>query len=169
MDGRKRFGRIAFSLAIAMLLGLAPAASLAQYRGGPPEPPDPERTLDRMAERLDLDDQQREDLSAIFTAHRREMRSTHEAIRAAREALNTQIEAEDFDERAIRKAASVLTALDADRAVGRAKLFQEIRGILTPEQYQEFQQMREDRRGRMGPGRRGPFSGPNSGSPRRGF
>jgi len=169
MDRKERLGRIAFPLALALLLGLAPALCLAQPRGGPPGPPDPERMLDRMTEQLDLSDQQRQDLDAVFAAHRKAMRSTHEAMSAARETLDSQIHAETFDERAIRKAAAVMAVLEADQAVGRAKLFQEIRGILTPEQLQEFEQTREDRRERMGPGRRGDFPGPDPDSRRKSF
>ncbi len=169
MDRKERLGRLAFPLALALLLGLAPALSLAQPRGGPPGPPDPERMLDRMTERLDLTDQQRQDLDAVFTNHRKTMRPTHEAMRTARESLDSQIHAEDFDEGAIRKAAAVMAVLEADQAVGRARLFQEIRGILTPEQVEKFEQLREERQEKRGSGRRGEFPGPGLGSRRGSF
>ena len=170
MDRKERPARIALPLALALLLGLAPALCLAQGRGGPPPgPPDPERMLDRMTEQLDLSDQQKQDLDAVLAAHRKAMRSTREAMGAARETLDSRVHAETFDEAAIRKAAAVMAVLEADQAVGRAKLFQEIRGILTPEQFQKLEQTREERRERMGPGRRGEFPGPGPGSRRDSF
>ena len=169
MNGKKRLGRIAVPLVLTLLLGLAPALCLAQPRGGPPGPPDPEMMLERMTEQLGLSDQQSDQLEALFTAHRKAMRSVHEAMRTAREALNAQIHAETIDEAAIRKAAGVMAVLEADQAVNRAKLFQEIRGILTPEQFQKLEQIREERRERMGPGHRGEFPGPGPGSRRDSF
>ena len=164
MEGKQRLARSAFPLALALLFGLAPAFSLAQPGGGPPGPPDPEMMIERMTEQLGLTDQQGDDLAAIFAAHRKAMRSVHEATRTARENLDTQIHAASFDETAIRKAASVLAVLEADRAVAQAKLFQEIRKILTPEQIQKLEQIREERRERMGPGRgmHSPGTGPKT-------
>jgi len=162
MNGKERLARTVFPLALALLFGLAPALCLAGPGGGPPGPPDPEMMIERMTEQLGLNDQQSDDLEAVFAAHRKAMRSTHEAMRTARENLSNQIHSETFDEVAIRKAAGVVAALEADQAVGRGKLFQEIRRILTPEQLQKFEQIREERRERMGPGRgeRSPGPGP---------
>ena len=89
--------------------------------------------------------------------------------KVSEEALNAQIHAETIDEAAIRKAAGVVAVLEADQAVNRAKLFQEIRGILTPEQLQKFEQMREERRERMGPGRGMHSPGPDPESRRESF
>ena len=161
MNGKQRLARTAIPLALALLFGLAPALCLAGPGGGPPPGPhDPEMMLERMTEQLGLSDQQSDDLAALFAAHRKAMRSTHEAMRTARESLQNQIHAETFDEAAIRKASGVVAALEADQAVGRAKLFQEIRRILTPEQLQKLEEIRAERRERMGPGRGEHFPGP---------
>jgi Spy/CpxP family protein refolding chaperone len=160
MNGKERLARTAIPLALALLFGLAPALCLAEPGGGPPGPPDPEMMIERMTEQLGLTEQQSDDLEAVFAVHRKAMRSVHEATRTARENLDTQVHAATFDEAAIRKAAGVLAVLEADRAVAQAKLFQEIRRILTPEQLQKLEQIREERRERMGPGRGEHLPGP---------
>ena len=162
MQGTNRYARIGLPLLLTLALGLVPALSLARQDDPPPGPPDPQRMLDHMAEKLDLSDQQRQDLAAAFASHKEAMRAGGEKMRAAREALDKQIHADVFNESAIRQAASTVGALEAERAVDRGKLFQQVRGILNDEQLQKFLDMEEHHRERMqehrefGPPRHGP-------------
>jgi Spy/CpxP family protein refolding chaperone len=79
-----------------------------------------------------------------------------------RQALSDQITADMFDEAAIRDHASQLAELEADLAVTRAQHAQEIRGMLTDEQWAQFKKIRQHReRSAMGMGqRRGPGDHP---------
>ena len=164
MDRKTRLARLAPLALLTLMLCLVPTLGMAQRGGPPPGPPDPEMMLDHMTERLDLSDQQRQGLAAVFAAHRESVRAEDEKMFAARKTLGDQIHSETFDEVAIRKAAAAVASLEADRAVERGRLFQQIRGILTPEQLKEFEEMREHRRERMeqrrGDGPMGPGPGP---------
>jgi periplasmic protein CpxP/Spy len=166
---KERLGRLIFPLALAVLLGLVPALGFAKPADPPPGPmgpggPDPEMMLDRLTEKLDLSDQQRQDLAGIFASHKEAMRATFAKMKDARDALDQAIHADTFDETAIRDASAAVAAVEANGAVERGKLFQQVKGILTPEQLQKFEEMRQNRKERMHDrhGRGGPH-GPGRG------
>jgi Spy/CpxP family protein refolding chaperone len=156
------------TIAICGLLLLAAALpALAQppghgHRGHGPGGMDGHR-LEHLALRLELSDGQREELEASFKSRFEAGAEARRALFEARRALADQVRAEIFDEAAIREAAGVLAALEADAAVTRAKHAQQLRQILTPEQLAELKEMRDERgEGRFGRrGRRGRgFGGP---------
>ena len=152
--------------AIGLLLVGAALPALAQPPGKGGRGPgfmDGHR-LEHLALRLELSDGQREELKAAFSERFEAGAERRQAMFEARRALRQAIHAESFDEAAIREAAAAVAALEADRAVERAKGAQKLREILTPEQLAELEQMREDRRsGRRGlRGRGRGFGGPPS-------
>jgi Spy/CpxP family protein refolding chaperone len=145
--------------ALALMAAAVPA--LAQGRGDRhrrgPGGMDGHR-LEHLAQRLELSDAQREELKEAFASRLEVGAEARRAIFEARRALEAQIHADAFDEQAIRDAARELAALEADAAVERARRAEQMRQILTPEQFAELEEMREDRKqsGRRGPrGRRG--------------
>jgi Spy/CpxP family protein refolding chaperone len=162
MQVKNKLGRNAPALVLTLLLGLAPTLGLAEHGDYPPGPPDPERMLNHLTEQLDLSDQQRKDLAGVFAAHKEAVRADGDKMKAAWEALETQIHADAFDESAIRQASAGVAALQANRAVERGKLFQAIRGILTPDQLQKFQEMRQQHQDMMKE-RGGPMGGRHHG------
>ena len=102
---------------------------------------------------LDLTDEQRAQIRALLDEHHEAMEPQREAMEAAHENLRTRMQAEAFDESSVRQAADAIAALHADRIVANAALRNQIRGLLTPEQKDELQEMRErrsDREGRPG-------------------
>lgn len=140
--------RMTIPLSLAMILLLAPVLTAAQpaergarYRGP---------HMEWVFERLDLTPEQETAVKELFDKHHEAMWDERDQMRAARRALHDQIQAEEFDEVAIREAAAVLAALEADRAVERARLHRQLRGILTPDQLEELQEMHRGRRGRFG-------------------
>lgn len=148
---------------VAIALAL-PALALAGGGHGPghhprgmsgagpgPGPDDPEMHAEMMARHLDLTDEQQAQLEELLVARRDQREATRDQMRAAREALADQIHADVFDETAVRAAAAQVAVLEADQAVARAQMFQEIKQILTPEQLERMQQMREERREFRGP------------------
>jgi len=113
----------------------------------------------RLLQELDLSQEQRDAIGDLLLAHRTAMRGQRDAMRAARGALMDATHAETLDEAAVRAAAAEVAALEADRAVARARVFQQVQAILTPEQRTELQQRIAERRaegprGRGGPGPR---------------
>lgn len=157
--------RMTIPLSLGMILLLAPILTAAQPadRGGPPPGPHMEWIL----ERLDLTAEQEKAVQELFTKHHDAMLEGREQMCAARAALRDQIEAEELNEVAIREAAAAVAALEADRAVERARVHQQLRSILTPDQADQLQEMQREWRGRFGDCTEGGF-GPHGPHGRRG-
>lgn len=62
-------------------LGFGPRPGFGPGRGGPPVPPISGRMLERIGSRLDLSDEQRERLSALFQARRERFRTIGREMR----------------------------------------------------------------------------------------
>jgi Spy/CpxP family protein refolding chaperone len=152
--------------ALALLLAAIPAALVAQPHGGFGSRGFGEgRMLERIADRLELSDEQREQVRAVHEVYRPDAEALADVMRAAREDLQEKIWSDSFDEVAIREAAGRVAAVSADLAVLRARVHGDVRQILTPEQIEKAELMREmigdfaeARRGRRGggPGRGAP-------------
>lgn len=115
--------------------------------------------------RLDLSEDQREQIRDVLEQERELAEGYREQMRALRAELEDQIESDPFDENAVRAKAEAVAALGADMAVLRARRSGQIRELLTSEQLSELEELkakresfREQRRGRFGP-RRGPRTG----------
>jgi Spy/CpxP family protein refolding chaperone len=95
--------------------------------------------------RLDLTEAQREQVRTIVQRHREDFQGVAERMRVARKALDDAINAEQVNEGAIRNASATLADIQADGAVLRAKVRQEVWGLLTPEQRQKATALRAER------------------------
>lgn len=137
------------AIATALALGLAFTGFAASQDRGP-RPDKGEQRVERIAQRLDLDESQAEELTGKMRAHRETMAPSVEALREAQAALDNQITDVVFDETAIRNRAAAVAELQADLAVARALHAQELRELLTPEQYAELQKMHQRRARAMG-------------------
>jgi Spy/CpxP family protein refolding chaperone len=102
---------------------------------------------------LDLSDTQQEQIKAVMESHRDEQKAIGDRMRTAREALRDAIEADTFDEAAIRAAAARIGAVEADAAVLQGKIRAEIVALLTPEQAKKAKQLRSEMENRMKDGR----------------
>ncbi len=131
-------------LALSLLLTAIPAALLAAPPGHGGRPGGPGRGFmaEHMADRLELTDEQREQIRAIHQAHGDETAPLMEALSAARRELDDAIHAELFDEALIRAAAGSVAEAEADLAVRRAQITGDVRQVLTPDQYQKARDMR---------------------------
>lgn len=130
-------------LALPLLLTLLPAALLADGQHGFGHGPRHGGFMaGRIAERLELTDQQRERIGEIRDSYSEEARALLENLGAERRELATAIHADPLDESAIRDAASQVARVEADMAVQRARIFSEIRQILTPEQVEKAEELR---------------------------
>ena len=116
-------------------------------RHGPP-PGDGPR-MERIFERLDLTDEQREQVRGVLDGHSEATAAEREELRTRREALMELVRAPEIDEAAIRAAAGEVAAIKTDLLVARAALHQELRQLLTPEQIEQLEELRERRRERM--------------------
>lgn len=150
MKIRQHSGRLVAAAAVTAVLLVAATLAVAQPAGHRHGPGEPGEFLDHLTRRLDLTDDQRATLAGLFASHREVRMTEREQLQAARDTLDEQVHADVFDEGAIRAAAAELAALGAERAVARARLLQEVRGVLTPDQMEQFQEMMSWRRERMG-------------------
>lgn len=93
-----------------------------------------QRLFDRIADRLDLSDTQREQARDVLKSHKGEILAAIRQVRSSRSALRQAIDAERVDEGAIRGRAADLGRAEADAAVLRARIRAEILPILNDDQ-----------------------------------
>jgi len=118
---------------------------------------------DRLAKELDLSKEQTEQVKAIFRKHRDETASLRKEMVSGRRELRNLTQSDKPDEAAIREQVKKIAATGGDLAVRRARMSQEVRALLTPEQIRKFRALQEkrDRRidGMMNRGQEGPPKG----------
>ena len=100
---------------------------------------------DRLAKALDLSKEQTEQVKAIFLKHRDETAPLRKEMVSGRRTLRNMIQSDKPDEAAIREQVKKIAATGGDLAVRRAKMSQEVRTVLTPEQIQKFRALQEKR------------------------
>ena len=98
---------------------------------------------------LDLSDAQREQLRSVMASHRAEFQALGERMRTAHDALDAVVTADAVDESAIRARSADVAAVQADAAVVRAKVHQEIYSLLTAEQQAKAKELKAQAEARM--------------------
>ncbi len=94
---------------------------------------------------LNLTADQKTRVQAVMDKYRSEMQASRQKMATARDEVGTVIHAATFDEAAIRKAAGNAAAIREDMIVLRARIFSEIRPILTAEQIAQMDAQRTQR------------------------
>jgi len=127
--------------AAALVLVLVPAMLIAQPMMGRPLGPEdaPGFMAARALQHLDLTDTQKDQLKGLVESHRDTMRDRMKAMFEARESLNKAIHAEPYNEQAVRTAAQKVGQLETDMALSRAQMRQQLKSILTPEQFGQLE------------------------------
>jgi Spy/CpxP family protein refolding chaperone len=100
---------------------------------------------DRLAKALDLSKEQTEQVKAIFRKHRDETVPLRKEMTSERRELRNLIQSDKPDEAAIREQVKKIAATGGDLAIRRAKMAQEVRAVLTPEQIVKFRALQEKR------------------------
>ena len=100
---------------------------------------------DRFAKALDLSKEQTEKVRAIFRKHRDEAAPLRKEMVSERRELRNLTQADKTDEAAIREQAKKIAATSGELALRRARMAQEVRAVLTPEQVQKFRALQEKR------------------------
>lgn len=95
--------------------------------------------------RLELTEDQRSRVRQITESHRDEQRAIADRARKAHEALREVTESPTFDESAVRARAADVASVEADMAVARARLYNEVYQILTPEQQTTLKTLQAER------------------------
>jgi Spy/CpxP family protein refolding chaperone len=105
--------------------------------------------VERMVEQLDLTEEQGEQLRQLFADQRDATEEIRQQIEAAHDRVQQQVDAEQLDEAAIREAAAELSTAQTEMFLSRAQTNQQLRQILTAEQYEDLIRMRERHHKRM--------------------
>jgi protein CpxP len=99
----------------------------------------------RLAKALGLSKEQTEQVKAIFLKHRDGIAPLRKEMVSERRELRKLIQSDKPEEAALREQTKKIAATSGDLAVRRARMFQEVRAVLTPEQIQKFRAMQEKR------------------------
>ena len=97
---------------------------------------------------LELTDAQREQVRGIMTARQAEFRALRERLRTARQAEQAAVTRVPVDENEVRARVSELSAVQADLAVLRARVHEQVFQVLTPEQQQKARTLSAERHNR---------------------
>ena len=116
--------------------------------------------LETMSTILDLTEEQKNQLEALFNKQWQEKQPLRDEIQASRDELREAQTAANFNEADFRAKAARNAELKTEMMVARAKMKQEIRAILTPEQQEKADKlggmMGDHNKGRRG-GHKGGF------------
>ena len=102
-----------------------------------------------MLMQLDLTNDQKARIRDMLPAYRSEKEDLREALHGKRRQMHTLMEAEPFDEKAVRQAFREMAPLMEDMAVLRGRFRHDIKAVLTPEQVAAIQDRhlgKEDKR-----------------------
>jgi periplasmic protein CpxP/Spy len=132
---------------VAVVLAAAPLLAGAQDQRGPMHGPRGFMGGGFAGFRqLGLTDEQQQQIRAAMTSHREEFKSVAERVRKAREAQQAAIEQVPLNEPQIRAASSELAAAEADAAVLRARVHEQVFSLLTPDQQTKAKSLAAERR-----------------------
>ena len=106
-----------------------------------------EDKVNKMYDKLDLNEEQKAKLKGHKEAHREEMKVLRDQIKAKREEIRKEMEKADFDVNKVRAINNELKSLENNMADQRLEGILEVRGILTPEQFSKFNELKEEHKG----------------------
>ncbi|MBT1073463.1 Spy/CpxP family protein refolding chaperone [Pelotalea chapellei] len=141
---------IKYTLAAAVIMtsvALAPATAPAYIGDDGPAPI--AQHMKQMAKELQLSPQQKQQIKEIFDRNKPAAEPLFKQMKTERLALRSLVQADTIDEAAIRAQSAKVAAIQADLAVQRARVHQEIRAILTPEQIAKAKELQAQRDKRM--------------------
>lgn len=106
------------------------------------------KRLRRMMHKLDLSEAQRDQIFEIMHERMPAAREKMKELRKGRDALHDAARAESYDSEQARALAEAQAAVLAELMVMRTETFNQIYGVLTPEQREKAAQWRKERHGR---------------------
>jgi len=133
---------LGFAAAVAILAGGIWTGRLAAGPLGHGRHFSAQRVFERIADRLDLSDTQREQVRDVLKSHKGGILASIQQVRIARAALRQATDADAIDEGSIRARAADLGRAEAEAAVLRAQIRAEILPILNDEQKQKLAALR---------------------------
>jgi protein CpxP len=104
--------------------------------------------MSRMFERLDLSQQQREQINQIMEEGKQPRQEKKQALWQNRKALRDQAMADTYDAQRVQELADQQAKLNAELTVMRTETFHRIYSVLTPDQKQKLAEMKQQRKDR---------------------
>ena len=101
-----------------------------------------EKRLEIMAEVLDLNETQQEQIRTIHEQERADMEGTVQQVREGREQMRVLLESDTFDEAAIRSLATSQASLKTEMFVSRARVKHEVLQLLNAEQQERAKKIK---------------------------
>ena len=95
----------------------------------------------RMAQRLNLTDDQKAQIKTIWQSDKDTLKSLFSQLHAARQYLRATIQAAGANETTVRAASAQVAVVEANLAVERMKIFAKIAPVLTDEQRQQLSEL----------------------------
>ncbi|MCU0573944.1 MAG: periplasmic heavy metal sensor [Syntrophobacteraceae bacterium] len=138
-------------LALALAaLGISDAAARGYRHGGMGgDGPGMGFGMIRMLDRMDLSQDQKQQVASILKTHRDDIAKTMTEGSEARAKLRDAMQAKDYSEASVQGAAAAMAAHQEKMILLRAKVMSEIRLVLTPEQNEQMVEFPGRRGGRM--------------------
>jgi len=130
------------TLAAAVVAGglIAPQTYAADNSVAPPARG---QFLQRIAQRLDLTDDQKSQIKTILAGEKDNLQPLLAALHNARKNLRAAIRADDADEASVRAESAKVASAEADMAVERMKLYGKIAPVLTDEQRRKLADLQQ--------------------------
>lgn len=142
--------KVICSLGISLLIL---GAGQGYSRAGQEDPPDGQTFKKRMEKRiaevhqeLGLSPEQEKKLQDRRKAHREEMNSLYENMKAKKKELNAELQKSELNRERVKAIHSELKAFKAEKEDRRLEGMLEVREILTPDQFSKFMKIKEDRK-----------------------
>jgi len=149
--------RTALFVVVASALFIA-GANMAYAFGAPDGEGNMERRAERVAEKLDLSDSQRDQFKQIHEQGRGEGKTIHEAMQKNRDALHKLNPSAKGYSKQVAQLANEKAELVKQMVVHKSEVRAELHAMLTPQQREKMSQMKMERKGkgkRSGDGPRG--------------
>ncbi len=142
---------------IAVTFAMVQTAAVADAReGGKWNNPEKRAEMfEKMAEELDLSDDQRVDIKAHQQKKQTEMKKIHTAMREKRKELRKELEKKHSDEKKIRKIANALKKIQGRMIDNRIDGILTVKAILSPAQFKKFNEKIKGMMGKRGKRRGG--------------
>ncbi len=102
-------------------------------------------TMKKMIAALDLSEEQKLQIKDLITAKQPEIQPIRKQLILERRALRDLMQSDPLAESAIRDQAERVATVQTEMAVQRARVYNEVRQILTPEQIQKFLELQKAR------------------------
>jgi periplasmic protein CpxP/Spy len=94
---------------------------------------------------LGLSDDQKTQIRAATSAHREEFKTLFDRARTARQAQQAAVEQVPMNEQQVRAAATEVASVEADMAVLRARVHEQVYSVLTPDQQTQLKALKDQR------------------------